>query len=145
MCARVAPRARLEPNLAPAFDDANHHDVRDAYAADEQRDSAQPDKQGGKRRVSGHLCFERVAWAGHLDLLGVLGICGGAKHATDVLDELGDGRDVDGRRRDVGLEVGLCRGDPMITERSRSAASGNASRTPITVKRWPPTSTCCPA
>ena len=59
-CAAAAPSARLQPDLRAALRDRDHHHVRDAHAADQQRDGAEAEEQCGEGALGCSTRLERL-------------------------------------------------------------------------------------
>jgi hypothetical protein len=61
-----------QADLTSAFEDGDHHGVRDADAADEQGDRGHADEEAGEGSLRGALRGERVRGAADLDQAGIL-------------------------------------------------------------------------
>ena len=85
MCASCTERS-AKTNFTAPFDHGDHHDVRDADAADEQRHSPKSEEQRCQCIVGSGLCLERIGWPADGDLFGVLRIGGCGQDVSRRID-----------------------------------------------------------
>ena len=99
-------RARRTERAAQAdfrtpLEDGNEHHIGDADPADEEGNRSQADDQRGRRALHRESSRQRIRWAADRDLLGILGVGGGAQDGVDRADLVGGRPDVDPGREPV--------------------------------------------
>jgi hypothetical protein len=87
ICLRLAPRA-AQPNLRPALQDADHHDVGHADGADQQGDSPEAEQQGAERAPGVGLGDQGAGGLGNTDGTGILRVGLTSQQAIDAVTRL---------------------------------------------------------
>ena len=96
-----------QPDLRPAFQHGDDHDVGHADGADQQRDRAEAEEQHVEGALGVGLGGERGRGLGDVDLLGLLRVGLGGEQAVHPGRLAGDGADVDRGRPSAVLQVGV--------------------------------------
>jgi hypothetical protein len=96
-CRARAASARRSPISLP-LQHRDHHDVRDADAADDQCDAAEREEQSDERRTRGESGHQNVRRPAHLDRLGRGWGCGQRQNRRNGADLVGVGTQVDAGR-----------------------------------------------
>ena len=132
-----------QPDLVAPFQDGDDHDVGDAYPADQERHRPQPQQERGKGIVGRFLRFQRVRGFVDRDLFGELRVGRGRQDGQHLVHLFRVDPHQHPRGQVLVVEIGLGRAWPIKTERSRSGASSNRFRMPITVNQRSASQTCC--
>ena len=96
-----------QPDLGPAFEHGDDHDVGDADGADEQRYGAEAEEQAVERALGVGAGDQRLGGLAHVDLARGLGLAAAARSDWTASTWLVWARHVDGRGMTVGAEVGF--------------------------------------